>query len=109
MVCINLDMYNWERVRIPIRATEDTLLERLPVRIKIRSKAEVELPHAIVLIDNPENIIEPIYAKRNSLKCLYDFNLNMGGGNIKGWEVNNSDEDCTNSCFTRSKYSKGEV
>lgn len=93
MVCINLDMYNWERVRIPIRATENTLLERLPVRIKIRSKAEVELPHAIVLIDNPEkNIIEPIYAKRNSLKCLYDFNLNMGGGNIKGYEVNNSNE-----------------
>lgn len=93
MVAINLDMYNWERVRVPIRATEDTLLERLPARIKIRSKAKVELPHAIVLIDNPEkNIIEPLYAKKDELKCLYDFNLNMGGGNIKGYEVDNSDE-----------------
>lgn len=93
MVEINLDMYNWGRVRIPIRATEDTLMERLPVRIKIRSKAKLELPHAIVLIDNAEkDIIEPIYARRDQLKPMYNFDLNMAGGNIKGYEVDNSDE-----------------
>ena len=88
MVAIDLDKYNWERVRVPIRATEGTIVERLPVRIKIRKEAPIELPHAIILIDNPEkDIIEPIYARRENLKKIYDFNLNMGGGSIKGYLI----------------------
>jgi hypothetical protein len=93
MICIDLDAYDWHRVRVPIRATEDTLTERLPVRIKIREKANLESPHAIALIDNPErDIIEPLYGQRNKFKKLYDFDLNMGGGNIKGYEVPQSEK-----------------
>lgn len=93
MIAIDLEGYNWERVRVPIRATEGTLVERLPVRIKIRKQAPIELPHAIILIDNPEkDIIEPIYESRDNLKKVYDFNLNMGGGSIKGYVVENSKE-----------------
>lgn len=88
MIAIDLEKYDWERVRIPIRATEGTLVERLPVRIKIRKQAPIELPHAIILIDNPErDIIEPIYQNRARLEKLYDFDLNMGGGNIKGYKI----------------------
>lgn len=93
MIAIDLDGYNWERVRVPIRATEGTLVERLPVRIKIRNKAPLELPHAIILIDNPEkDIIEPIYNDRDKLEKLYDFELNMGGGRIAGYKIENSKE-----------------
>lgn len=88
MIAIDLDAYDWNRVRVPIRATEDTLVERLPVRIKIREKAPVESPHAIVLIDDPDrSIIEPLYAARGETEKLYDFDLNMGGGHITGYAV----------------------
>lgn len=92
MIAIDLDSYDWHRVIVPIRATEDTLTERLPVRIKIRQNALLESPHAIALIDDPDKkIIEPLYERRADFKKLYDFELNMKGGNIKGYEVPNSE------------------
>lgn len=88
MAAIDLDAYDWHRVRTPIRATEDTLMERLPVRIAIRKGAEIEAPHAIILMDDREkDIIEPLYAARDGFEKLYDFELNMGGGHIRGWLV----------------------
>ena len=88
MAAIDLDAYDWHRVKTPIRATEDTLMERLPVRIAIRKEAEIESPHAMVLLDDERReIIEPLYALRDSFKKLYDFELNMGGGHIRGWLV----------------------
>lgn len=88
MAAIDLDAYDWHRVRTPIRATEDTLMERLPVRIAIRKDAEIEAPHAIILMDDREkDIIEPLYAARDGFEKLYDFELNMGGGHIRGWLV----------------------
>lgn len=88
MAAIDLDAYDWHRVRTPIRATEDTLMERLPVRIAIRKGAEIEAPHAIILMDDHEkDIIEPLYAARDGFEKLYDFELNMGGGHIRGWLV----------------------
>ena len=88
MAAIDLDAYDWHRVRTPIRATEDTLMERLPVRISIRKGAEIEAPHAIILMDDREkDIIEPLYAARDGFEKLYDFELNMDGGHIRGWLV----------------------
>ena len=88
MAAIDLDAYDWHRVRTPIRATEDTLMERLPVRIAIRKGAEIEAPHAIILMDDREkDIIEPLYAARDGFEKLYDFELKMGGGHIRGWLV----------------------
>ena len=111
MIAIDLDKYNWERVRVPIRATEGTLVERLPVRIKIREKAPLELPHAIILIDDPDkSIIEPIYNQRESLQKLYDFELNMGGGRIAGYKIDDSEsilqklEDLLDADVQVSKY-----
>ncbi len=100
MACIDLDKYDWHRVRVPIRATEDTIVERLPVRIKIRRDAKIELPHAIILIDNPEcDIIEPIYKERGSYEKLYDFDLNMGGGHIAGYAVPKCESENTVKAF----------
>jgi len=72
-----------------IRATEGTIVDRLPPRIKIRQQALIESPHIIVLIDDPQHtVIEPIVAQKNTLIKLYDFDLMQNSGHIKGYEVN---------------------
>jgi hypothetical protein len=72
-----------------IRATEGTVVERLPPRIKIRENAPIELPHIMVLIDDPDKtVIEPIEKIRKKLEKLYDFDLMMNSGHVKGYEVN---------------------
>lgn len=92
MVAVDLESYDWHRVRVPLRATEDTLVERLPVRIKIRERAPLELPHAMILIDDKaKSVIEPIYAARDRLTKVYDFDLNMNGGHIRGYRVADGD------------------
>lgn len=71
-----------------IRATEGTVLDRLPPRIKIREDASLELPHIMVLIDDEEKtVIEPLAEKASAMEILYDFDLMMGGMHIKGYKV----------------------
>ncbi len=71
-----------------VRATEATVKERLPVRIKIRENASIELPHALVLIDDEnKEVIEPIYENRHNLKKLYETELNMDGGYLEGYLI----------------------
>ena len=75
-----------------IRATEGTILERLPPRIKIRQGAPLELPHILVLIDDPNcTVIEPLMEKRSSLQPLYDFELMLGSGHLTGSLVAQTD------------------
>ncbi len=93
MLSVDLDTYDFRRVRTEIRATEDTILERLPVRINIRKNAKIELPHIILLIDdNKKEIIENLYENKENLEKLYDFELNMKGGHLRGYKVDNRDE-----------------
>ena len=71
-----------------IRATEKTVLERIPPRQRVRKDAAVELPHVLMLCDDDEkSLIEPIAAVRDSLTKLYDFDLMEQGGHITGWLV----------------------
>lgn len=93
VVSVDLESYDYRRVRAGIRATEDTIMERLPVRIRIRKKASIELPHIILLMDDTsKEIIEPLYEQKENLRKLYDFELNMNGGHIVGYEINNCEE-----------------
>ena len=72
-----------------IRATEGTVLDRIPPRVKVRKDAPIELPHIMVLIDNPEKtVIEPLTADTAAMQPVYDFELMMKGGHIKGWLLN---------------------
>ena len=92
MVSIDLDAYDWNRVRVPFRATEDTIMSRLPVRVEMRKTAPIEVPHILLLIDDDKKeIIEPLYENRENLKKLYDFDLNMGGGHIRGYWVEDTE------------------
>lgn len=71
-----------------IRATEGTVLERVPPRARIRAGAPMELPHVMMLIDDPGmTVIEPLYGRRDGLRPLYDFELMLGGGHLRGWAV----------------------
>ena len=71
-----------------VRPTEGTIVERLPPRMRIRRGAELELPHIMLLVDDPGRAaIEPIYSGREELPKLYDFELMMGSGRIRGWKV----------------------
>lgn len=71
-----------------IRATEKTVVERIPPRKRIRENAPIELPHVLLLCDDGEKrLIESIAGNKNSLPMLYDFELMEKGGHITGWLV----------------------
>lgn len=87
IVALDLENYDYNKgSQTLIRATEGTVVERLPPRIKIREKATIELPHIMVLIDDPKKtVIEPLLKKQ--LPLVYDFDLIMNGGHIKGYKI----------------------
>ncbi len=89
MVALDLECYDYTKGSCTlIRATEGTVIDRLPPRIKIRQNAPIELPHIMVLIDDPDRkVIEPLAQKADKLEKLYDFELMMDGGHIKGYRV----------------------
>ncbi len=94
MVALDLECYDYNKgSNTLIRATEGTVLDRLPPRIKIRQNATIELPHIMVLIDDPEKtVIEPLAEKSAQLEKLYDFELMMNGGHIKGYKVDGEND-----------------
>ena len=85
ILAVDLDTYDYRRgADSLIRATEATVIERIPPRVAIRRNATIELPHVMLLIDDPERtVIEPL-KKNNSGRVLYDFDLMLGGGHIRG-------------------------
>lgn len=81
----DLEAYDWsEGSASPIRATEHTVEDRLPPRVRVREKALVEMPHIMVFIDDPEDYVFSAVKKGS---CLYDFELMQNGGHIKGWKI----------------------
>ena len=84
---IDLEQYDYNAdSKSAIRATEQTVLERIPPRVEIRRNASMELPHVLLLCDDEkERIIEPLLAKKAELPIVYDFDLMEGGGHITGW------------------------
>ena len=68
-----------------VRATEGTVLERIPPRVRVRRDAPIELPHVMLLIDDPDRtVIEPLAAASGEMEKLYDFDLQQGGGHLTG-------------------------
>jgi hypothetical protein len=87
MVALDLEKYDFRKgSQTLIRATEGTILERIPPRVRIRRNASLELPHIMVLIDDPEKtVIEPLFRKRPAK--LYDTDLMQGSGHVTGYLV----------------------
>ena len=77
-----------------IRATEGTVLERIPPRVRVRKDAPIELPHVMLLIDDPEKqVIEPLTKAVSTMEPVYSFDLQQGGGNLKGWKLTETQMD----------------
>ena len=83
---VDLENYNYSKGSDAlIRATEGTVLSRIPPRVEVRREASIELPHVILLIDDPQKtVIEPLADKCSMLKIAYNFDLMADGGHIKG-------------------------
>lgn len=89
MVALDLEKYDFSKgSQSLIRATEGTIIDRLPPRMKIRRGAPVELPHILVLLDDPEEtVIEPLVEKAASFELAYDTELFGNGGHLKGYKI----------------------
>ena len=86
---LDLEHYDYSAASTSlIRPTEGTIVARLAPRIEVRRGAELELPHILVLIDDPgRTVIEPLAAARATLPPLYQTPLMQGGGDLAGWAV----------------------
>jgi hypothetical protein len=93
MLALDLEHYDFSKgSQSLIRATEGTILDRLPPRIKIREKASVEIPHILVLIDDPQDIvIGPVEKGKADLPILYNFDLMQSSGHLSGRAVNSEE------------------
>ncbi|KAB2934451.1 MAG: DUF1015 domain-containing protein [Candidatus Contendobacter sp.] len=87
IVALDLEHYDFTPdAKTLIRPTEGTILERLPPRVRVREGALLELPHVMVLIDDPgRTVIEPLFAE--PLETLYDVPLMMNGGRVRGGRI----------------------
>ena len=129
---IDLDDYDFDpKKKTLIRATEGTVISRIPPRVKIREHAAIELPHVMLLVDDPvdgqngelfknepqENavniaaikhgIIESVYAIRDSLRKLYDTDLMQGGGHIRGYAIEGEAAKQVTEAFAAKQESCG--
>ncbi len=92
---LDLEAYDYSKeTKAPVRASENTLIERLPPRIAVREGAVLELPHIMVLIDDEScRVIEPLSLKKALFPKLYDFDLMEGGGHIEGYRVSGTEAE----------------
>ncbi len=86
---IDLEDYDYSKgSNALIRATEQTVIERIPPRVAIRKDALLEMPHVMLLIDDKDKkVIEPLSDKKGELETAYNFDLMQGGGHIEGYFI----------------------
>ena len=91
---VDLEQYDYEPgADTLIRATEGTVLSRIPPRVAVRKNAPIELPHAMVLADDPgRTVIEPLTALRDRLEPVYDFELMEHSGHLRGWLLGEAEQ-----------------
>lgn len=100
---LDLEEYSYEKgAQTLVRATEGTVIDRLPPRVKIRRDAPLELPHIMMLIDDrSHSVIEPLDEHRQDMATLYDFDLMLGGGHITGRLISDSLKDNVNAALDK--------
>ncbi len=95
VVAVDLEKYDFSKgSQSLVRATEGTILDRLPPRMVIRDHAALELPHIMVLIDDPnKTVIEPMLAKAQTAETsvlfqqIYNFDLMQNSGHLRAWKT----------------------
>ena len=86
---VDLEAYSYRRgEKCTVRPSESTVESRIPPRMKVRTGAALETPHIMMLADDPQcTLIEPIAARKNELRKVYEGELMLGGGHVAGWAV----------------------
>ncbi|MBR5235824.1 MAG: DUF1015 domain-containing protein [Clostridia bacterium] len=91
VAAVDLEAYDFKKgSKSAIRATEGTVLERIPPRVKIREKAPLELPHVMLLVDDKECALIENVKKGEK---VYDFELMENGGHLAGWLIDGQNAD----------------
>ena len=99
---VDLEDYDFSKTSTSlIRATEGTVLSRIPPRVKVRKLASIESPHVMVLIDDPDKtVIERFALKKQDMKKAYGFNLMLGGGRVDGYFIDSADFEGIDSALS---------
>ena len=110
MLAIDLDRYDFNpSADSIIRASERTILERLPARVRIRNGAPMEVPHVLVLIDDPDDLVFGSLSESDPPQ-LYSTELMLGGGSITGYHITDSAlggvAEALETLFSRAKGKK---
>lgn len=92
---IDLEEYDFSKSsQSKIRATEGTIIERIPPRQRIRRNAILELPHILILIDDRDKaVVEPLEDKIDDFEKVYDFDLMKNSGHITGYLVDETSKN----------------
>ena len=100
---VDLEQYDYEPgSRAPVRATEGVILSRIPPRVAVRKNAPIELPHTMLLCDDPgRTVIEPFTAQKDQMEPLYDFPLMEEGGRVAGWRLGPAQHDQAAQAMSR--------
>ena len=115
VIATDLEAYDFSKGSTSLtRATEGTVVERIPPRLRIREGAPIELPHILILIDDPDKtVIEPLVNAPQTK--VYDTDLMMNGGHIRGSFIKEADlagaKDALSALFDKAveKYGEGNV
>ena len=91
---VDLEEYDYEAgATTSIRCTEGTILSRIPPRVAVRKNAPVELPHVMLLTDDPKaTVIEPLTAAKDRMEKCYDFELMEHSGHLRGWLLDEAEK-----------------
>ncbi len=99
---IDLEAYDYNKGSVsPVRATEATVLERIPPRMRVREGAQLELPHIMILIDDPDDsAIGACTAAKEQMQKLYSTELMCGGGSIDGYLMDDAQQTAFQNALT---------
>jgi hypothetical protein len=92
VVAVDLERYDYSSgSKSLIRATEGTIVDRIPPRLAVRRDAPLELPHIMVLVEDSERqLIESLGTRRDQLQKLYDVELMQEGGHLEGYRIDSA-------------------
>ena len=100
---IDLEQYDFASdAQTPVRATEQTVVERIPPRVRIRSGAALETSHVMLLMDDAEGaVLDSLEESREELPAIYSFELMQGGGHIEGRLVSGAAAEALSAAVVR--------
>ena len=107
MLALDLEMYDFSPdAGSIVRASEQTMVERLPARVRIRKGARMEVPHILVLIDDPDDLVFGALSETDPPQ-IYSTELMLGGGSVTGYHITGSALDgvatSLETLFSRAK------